>query len=201
MRSITLKIGTYDSDEKGKTMLIGNVANKRVKRNFWIYNLCILEEGSGSESGSGSASKWQVRSGSTSKRRRSTEMSCIYRYLYQSLEFLSFTSGNAGWYPYLWISVSSLAVWGRWRAPDQCTSSSPQVCKTKNLLHEKYRSAYQWPGSVTIWYGPGFGSVPLDYGSGSISCSFLQWLSRCQQKVAVVINLFACWRRDPDANK
>jgi len=27
------------------------------------------------------------------------------------------------------------------------------------------------------------GSVPLDYGSGS--CSFLQWLSKCQQKLSV----------------
>ncbi len=26
------------------------------------------------------------------------------------------------------------------------------------------------------------GSVPLDYRSGSISCSFLKWLQRCQQK-------------------
>jgi hypothetical protein len=31
------------------------------------------------------------------------------------------------------------------------------------------------------------GSVPMDYGSASGSCSFLQWLSRCQHEIVFLL--------------
>ncbi len=42
----------------------------------------------------------------------------------------------------------------------------------------------QCSGSVTFWYGSV--SLPLSNGSGSGSCSFRQWPSRCQQKMFII---------------
>ncbi len=43
-----------------------------------------------------------------------------------------------------------------------------------------------WSRDILIPYGSG--SAPLSYGSGS--CSFCQWLSRCQQKISFFFKKF-----------
>jgi hypothetical protein len=49
-------------------------------------------------------------------------------------------------------------------------------------LRQVYHKFYSTPKFLQVFrVDPDYGSVPLDYGSGSRPCSFLKWLSRCRQ--------------------